>query len=96
MDVRTRTLQRALDAVTGSREQDYGKPEENFAVIARLWSAYTGYEFKPDDVAIMQILVKVARVASGNAKADNWIDIAGYAACGAQIQAVEAKRHDSA
>lgn len=36
----------------------------------------------PQDVACMMILLKVARIKSGHHKDDNWIDIAGYAACG--------------
>lgn len=39
------------------------------------------------DVAAMLVLLKVARIGSGNAKADNWVDIAGYAACGGEIEA---------
>lgn len=40
----------------------------------------------PADVAAMQALLKLARVASGNPKNDNWIDCAGYAACGGEIE----------
>ena len=38
------------------------------------------------DVANMMILLKIARGAIGKPKADNWIDIAGYAACGGELQ----------
>lgn len=38
------------------------------------------------DVAAMLALMKLARVASGNPKNDNWIDCAGYAACGGEIE----------
>lgn len=31
-------------------------------------------------------MLKIARIASGNAKEDNWIDLAGYAACGGEIE----------
>ena len=37
----------------------------------------------------MLILQKTARIASGHAKNDNWIDIAGYAACGGEIESIE-------
>ena len=37
-------------------------------------------------VAAMMILLKTARISSGTAVSDNWIDIAGYAACGGEIQ----------
>ena len=38
------------------------------------------------DVANMMILLKIARGANGKPKADTWIDIAGYAACGGELQ----------
>lgn len=40
----------------------------------------------PYDVAAMLSLLKIARIASGHAKEDNWIDLAGYAACGGELQ----------
>ena len=83
-------LDSALHCVSGDREQDYGSPEQNFQTIALLWSVYfqrlgRGY-FEPKDVAAMLALVKVARIASGHAKTDNWVDLAGYAACGGEIE----------
>ena len=41
---------------------------------------------KPKDVAAMLAMLKIARIASGNAKEDNWVDLAGYAACGGEIE----------
>lgn len=70
---------------------DYGKPEDNFATIAELWNTYLEAVCDdPDiylssrDVAAMMVLLKVARVATSE-KADHWVDIAGYAACGGEI-----------
>lgn len=40
----------------------------------------------PYDVAAMLSLLKIARIASGHSKADNWVDLAGYAACGGELQ----------
>lgn len=40
----------------------------------------------PYDVAAMLALLKIARIASGHSKADNWVDLAGYAACGGELQ----------
>ena len=40
----------------------------------------------PKDVAAMLGLLKIARVATGHGKADNWIDLAGYAACGGELE----------
>ena len=83
---RAEILEKAKACVTGSREQDYGSPEDNFKVIAGLWSLYAGCEIKSKDVAVMLALMKIARIKSGNAKEDNWIDLAGYAACGGEIE----------
>ena len=78
-------LDEARHCVCRSREEDYGSPEDSFDMIARLWSVYTGYEFEPAHVAVMMVLLKVARIAGGSRNLDNWIDIAGYAACGGEI-----------
>ena len=79
-------LDAAKRCVCGDREQDYGSPESNFGKIAEFWSTYTGYPFDAKDVAAMLALLKIARISSGHAKEDNWIDLAGYAACGGEIE----------
>ncbi len=88
-------LENAEKCVCGSREEDYGSPEDNFKTIASLWEVYlktkcTGgnsdVSINPEDIAVLMILVKIARISSGHAKSDNWIDIAGYAACGGEIE----------
>lgn len=72
-------------AVTGEREQQYGKPEDNFAIIAKLWSAYKGDSFTPVDVAMMMALLKIARIKTGVGTVDSFVDLAGYAACAGEI-----------
>ena len=78
--------------VNGDREQQYGTPENNFKAIAELWTVYMGNNqghwnivFTAHDVGIMMALLKIARIASGQDKADNYIDLAGYAACAGEI-----------
>lgn len=85
------TLKAAAECVCGSREEDYGSPEDNFGVIAALWTAYTGTDITPKDVAMMMALLKIARAKAGS-KPDTYVDLAGYAACGAEISARESKR----
>lgn len=88
---RESVLEAAKKCVCGDREDDYGSPENNFITIANLWSDYMHAEFGtnfilgPGDVAAMMILLKISRIASGNGKDDNWVDIAGYAACGGEL-----------
>lgn len=79
-------LETAFQCVCGDREQDYGSPENNFKKIAAFWSTYLECHIAAADVAAMLGLLKIARIASGHAKEDNWIDLAGYAACGGEIE----------
>lgn len=88
---RLETLKAAADCVCGSREEDYGSPEDNFAVIAGLWTAYTGADVTPKDVAMMMALLKIARAKAGS-NPDTYVDLAGYAACGAEISARDPNR----
>ena len=87
-------LNRAIECVCGEREQDYGSPEDNFSLIAELWESYINRRCVPpnvgicivaEDVAVMMALLKIARIATGTATDDSWVDLAGYAACGGEI-----------
>jgi hypothetical protein len=42
---------------------------------------------KPADVAQMMALMKIARLENDPSHLDSWTDLAGYAACGAEISA---------
>ena len=84
-------LKTAENIVNGDREKQYGKAEDNFNTIANLWADYLSVkveptDIEPKDVAAMLALLKIARIASGHSKEDNWVDIAGYAACGGEIE----------
>lgn len=83
--VREDCLRKATEIVCGEREDQYGSPEDNFAMIAELWSAYMKHSVKAEDVALLMALLKIARVSTGAYKADSYIDLAGYAACGMEI-----------
>lgn len=83
--VRGRMLEEAKKIVTEDRANVYGSPEDNFALIAELWSNYLGVEIKPEDVALMMALLKIARIKTGKTNMDNYVDLAGYAACAAGI-----------
>ena len=80
-------LDAAEKCVCQDRQDTHGRPEDSFSEIAMLWTAYTGNDISPVDVAQMMILLKVGR-AKGNPKhTDNWVDMAGYASCGGEIAA---------
>lgn len=89
---RAEILDAAKRIVTTDRQSQYGKPEVCFEIIGTLWAAYlrgagVGIDFlDAHDVAAMMALLKIARIATGGSKADNWIDLAGYAACGGELQ----------
>lgn len=82
---RAAILDAAKKIVTGDREKQYGSPEDNFGVIARLWTTYAGHSFTPVDVAVMMTLLKVARIKTGHYKIDSYVDACGYLACAAEI-----------
>lgn len=97
---RKEILEAAEKCVCGDREQDYGSPERSFGVIGQLWETYLQEKcleprcggppevrILPEDVAAMMCLFKLARIATGHGKADNWVDLAGYAACGGELEA---------
>ena len=84
---RAEILDAAKKIVTGDREKQYGKPEDNFAVIAEFWTTYIGHPISSEDVAIMMALLKIARIRSGNYKTDSFIDGVGYLSLGGEISA---------
>jgi hypothetical protein len=89
---RKQILEAAAECVDGSREEDYGNPENCFMLIADLWTEYicmkaeiySEIKVEPRDVADMMMLLKIARNVVGG-KTDNYVDIAGYAACAGEI-----------
>lgn len=81
---RVGVLREAELIVTQDRNASYGEPEDSFRLIAKLWADYLGTEILTEDVPAMMVLLKIARLRASN-KQDNWIDIAGYAACGGEV-----------
>lgn len=80
----------AAKAAVADRGLNYGTPEDNFDRIANLWTAHLtnrncDFDFSATDVAMMMVLMKVARLENQPHHDDSWIDIAGYAACGANL-----------
>lgn len=76
----------ARELINGDRQQDYGDKQTNFQRIADLWTAYSDSPFSPKDVAVMMILVKVARIANTENHKDSWLDIIGYAGIGEDLE----------
>ena len=83
---RSKVLLDANNLIHGDRQNDYGKPDLNFARIAKCWSVVVDVEIKPYQVAIMMAQLKLARLSHNEAALsmsgfeDGCIDAAGYAA----------------
>lgn len=96
---RKEILDKAKHAITTSKNHTYGEPEDSFSAIAQLWNAWLGLRFPgktfdltPSDVCEMMIEFKIARIRSGGDPTDDTLaDIAGYAACIADMDKGEDK-----
>lgn len=91
---RERCLNDAKKCVCGNRNKQYGHPEDNFTLIADLWTTYLHEhmydprcELQAADVANMMCLFKLGRITTSPSGGtyDSYVDLAGYAACGAEI-----------
>ena len=87
---------RAAELVAGDRERTHGAKLPNHQNIADLWNAYLGVAERGDeyrlldpitarDVALMMVLLKVARTKIGEHNPDNYVDMAGYAGVAGEI-----------
>ena len=100
---RSELLHAAEVCVCGQREEDYGTPEDSFRVIGELWETYIKEKcvgdraaevcIVPEDVAALLALLNPGDevLVSGHGKSDNWVDLAGYAACGGELQSRPAR-----
>lgn len=80
-------LTAAAQAVTVDRAATHGDIEDNFSQIAAIWGVRLGCTITPAQVAIMMVDLKTVRAWGNPGHADNWIDLAGYAACGGEVSA---------
>jgi hypothetical protein len=93
-------LNTAIETVA-DRGEDYGTVQRNFQQIADRWTVHVvqnhGIEivFTPRDVAMMNIDMKLARLAHSPDHVDSIIDIAGYAACLADLLPTKEKDDDA-
>jgi hypothetical protein len=91
--LRAQFLDEVEKLVCKDRNVTHGDAEDNFRVIADLWNIYLrnskGSDNTDDlnnkDVAIMMCLFKISRLMTNVNNMENWLDLAGYAACGGGI-----------
>jgi hypothetical protein len=84
---RDEILDTAKTLINGDRAKEYGDAYLNHARIAALWTTYIRSktdDLNPVDVAMMLVLMKVARTIE-TPKDDSFIDIAGYAALAGEM-----------
>jgi hypothetical protein len=82
-------LEKAIKITTKDRNLTHGEPEGSFRTIANLWGVYLLEKdttlLNGSDVAIMMCLFKIARLVNHPSNLGNWVDLAGYAACGGEL-----------
>ncbi|UGL61838.1 hypothetical protein SEA_FRANKLIN22_25 [Microbacterium phage Franklin22] len=83
-------LRTAESLIHGDREQDYGRPIDSFTRVAAAFNlVLQGIGHPPIDpmtAAKLMIALKLSRLAGGDNKDDTWVDLAGYAALGAEVR----------
>jgi hypothetical protein len=72
-------------ATIEERGKVYGTARDNFDMIAKRWSLTLGVEVTSTQVGLMMIDLKVARLQKSPDHYDSIVDIAGYAACLADL-----------
>ena len=80
---REEILEQVEKCILNDRQNTYGTPEDNFQRIADYWNTYLNikddvFKLTKQDVAIMMILLKVARMGTSPNHLDNFVDAAGY------------------
>lgn len=71
--------------VSGDRDQTHGDKLINHNNIALLWSAYLEFDVTPKDVAILMVLLKLARTKAGQHNIDDYVDACGYSAIAGEL-----------
>lgn len=82
---RSDILAAAHHCITQDRQDQYGDAEDSFGLIAAYWSAHLDAHVSAHDVAVMMVLLKLARARANPAHADSYVDAAGYSAIAGEI-----------
>ena len=73
------------EAVVRDRRHTYGQPLDLFERVAVRWSQVLGTKVTPAQVIVCLVDLKVARLSRDPRHLDSITDIAGYAACLAEV-----------
>src|ERR1700749_2852277 len=83
---RGNVLTEAKGLIEGDRNKSYGSPTQNFTNTAEIWTALLRHKLKDGEaitateVGTLMVGLKLARTIA-QPKRDNFVDMAGYAAC---------------
>ncbi len=79
------TMLRQTADIVAERRKAYGEASDLFAQVAGRWSLTLGTQITPAQVALCLIDLKLARLTTDPAHSDSIMDVAGYAACLAEV-----------
>lgn len=88
-ETRKNIIEKVAKAILSDRQDTYGSPEDSFQMISMYWSLYLGIAIRPDQVADMMELLKVARRQNQPFHLDNYIDSAGYAILAGELASMQ-------
>jgi hypothetical protein len=88
-ETRKNIIEKVAKAILNDRQYIYGSPEDSFQRISMYWSLYLGIAIRPDQVADMMELLKVARRQDQPFHLDNYIDSAGYAILAGELASMQ-------
>ena len=87
---RDELLEEAKMLINGPRAEQYGSALINHERIATIWNVLLQRKLlskiTPEEVTMMMIGLKLARLSQAVDQNDTWIDIIGYAALGGEIK----------
>lgn len=95
-------IEEATLVIYGDREKTYGDPGKNLRVIAEYWYTHlkAKYDYKggltTDDVCVMMVLLKQARLANSPKHRDSIVDTIGYSALADRINVAEQEADERA
>lgn len=83
--MKAQNLLRTASDTLRSRGAHYGTMRENHQRIADIWAVILQQRVTPEQVALCMAGLKIARLVQSPDHEDSWLDLAGYAAVGAEI-----------
>lgn len=82
-------LEEALSVVTGPRAAAYGDARVNWGRTAEIASSIIGKDLTPEELVLILVAVKLARLHTTGNHRDSIVDLAGYAQILAYVAGVD-------